>query len=804
MKAPSYPSIELSLLEPDETAHVSVSVTLIQGREITGRMRHFSPANSTFDVDVEQTDESTGMPYILNLNIETKDVIYLGFAKKEGQASILPPPGSRPIKIYTVGGKVFWVKTRLSLMKDPVGFYAFPLEPQKSLFSHMYFYAHSIRQQESAEYLGSMLTRDKHVTSDQLNQGLNLQAQRHATKIGEILVEQDKVSREDIDAAVQSQNDRPRRLRLGEVLIEAGLIDEIELREALQAQQKSKGARIGDLLIELGHISEDTLYFTLAEKFYLPYVNLNDYAIDWKAFREVELGWLETHSFLPLRSTNRTITIAISDPLNWTLVDLLRFRTGKEVQEVMVRPSQLEKFIAKAKQLYEGETVTIEKVLATQEVNTILEDIEITRKAEEAEKAGGEKGEEIVVNNTIVVSDDDPPIARLANQVILDAYENNTSDIHIEPQGEEGPCRIRFRIDGKCELYKEVPANLWRKLVTRYKVMSQLDIAERRIPQDGKIRMQLEDRILELRVATVPTTNQNEDVVMRLLAASEPLPLDKMGFSTRNDDELRRIIEIPYGLILCVGPTGSGKTTTLHSLLGFINRVDRKIWTAEDPVEITQRGLRQVQVNPRTGMTFAKAMRAFLRADPDVIMVGEMRDLETAETGVEASLTGHLVLSTLHTNSAPETVTRLLDLGLDPFSFADSLLGVLAQRLARRLCSSCKEAYHPERHEYDHLLESYGHEHWEAHGLPSYDDLELYRAPGCGKCRGSGYKGRLGLHELLIGDNEEIRSSIQHKAPVAEIRDLSIEHGMTTLMQDGIAKTLQGITDIKQVLAVCS
>jgi type II secretory ATPase GspE/PulE/Tfp pilus assembly ATPase PilB-like protein len=292
-------------------------------------------------------------------------------------------------------------------------------------------------------------------------------------------------------------------------------------------------------------------------------------------------------------------------------------------------------------------------------------------------------------------------------------------------------------------------------------------------------------------------------VVLRILAASKPIPLEQMGMSPRNLSELRKLITKPYGLILCVGPTGSGKTTTLHSALGAINTVDTKIWTAEDPVEITQPGLRQVQVSAKIGFTFAAAMRAFLRADPDVIMVGEMRDEETASTAIEASLTGHLVFSTLHTNSAPETVTRLIDMGLDPFSFADALLGVLAQRLARSLCKQCRTQYVPSQSEVDELAQSYGP------GFEAFIDREygrnvkLWRATGCAACGQSGYKGRLGIHELLVTD-PALKRAIQKRAPVEDIRSLCVEGGMTTLLQDGIQKVLAGLTDLKQVHAVCS
>ncbi len=340
-------------------------------------------------------------------------------------------------------------------------------------------------------------------------------------------------------------------------------------------------------------------------------------------------------------------------------------------------------------------------------------------------------------------------------------------------------------------------------IVARLKIMARLDIAEHRRPQSGKILLRYEGRKIEYRMEVTPTVGGNEDAVLRILAASKPLPLAQMGFSEKNRLAFEKALAKPYGIILCVGPTGSGKTTTLHSGLGHINKPDRKIWTAEDPVEITQAGLRQVQVHPKIGFGFKEALRSFLRADPDVIMIGEMRDAETAKTAIEASLTGHLVFSTLHTNSAPETVVRLIEMGMDAFNFADAMLAVLAQRLGRRLCDQCREPYHPSREEYDDLVHAYGERWFAAHGLPAYDDgLTLMRAVGCRNCNQTGYRGRIAIHELLVG-SEGVKAGIKKGLMAEDLKELGIEEGMSTLKMDGIHKVFQGLTDLDQVLRVC-
>ena len=465
-------------------------------------------------------------------------------------------------------------------------------------------------------------------------------------------------------------------------------------------------------------------------------------------------------------------------------------------------------------------TDIIKNLLQTQNIEfvvSIREDIEsyIDYFWGQAETETGESIEELVegvddefdvgeeISEEEEVSETDSKVVRFVNKMILDAWKRKASDIHIEPSPSSKTTQIRFRIDGVCQPYVQIPNVFTRAVVSRIKIMANLDIAERRLPQDGKIKFKHKGKLLvELRVATVPTVGGHEDVVLRLLHTGKPLALDELGMSEENLKRFKEIITQPYGLVLVVGPTGSGKTTTLHSALSYINTPDRKIWTAEDPVEITQEGLRQVEVHPKIGLTFARVMRAFLRADPDVIMIGEMRDEETANTGIEASLTGHLVFSTLHTNSAPETVTRLLEMGLDPHNFADSLLGVLAQRLVRRLCKKCKEPYHPTKEEYEEIVEEYGREYFDRLGIEYSPDLVLYRAKGCEACGNTGYKGRMGIHELLIND-EDIKVLIKKRAPTEEIRKVAILNGMTTLKQDGIAKVFQGFTDIKEVRRVC-
>ncbi|MBK5282649.1 MAG: Flp pilus assembly complex ATPase component TadA [Nitrospiraceae bacterium] len=572
-------------------------------------------------------------------------------------------------------------------------------------------------------------------------------------------------------------------------LVTSNRITQNELEQAI-AESKKGVSDFESILIEKYKIPKHEIGKSLAQFHKCPYIEYSDRTIvDIELLKNLNVDYLKKNHWMPLKRDRTAIEILTDDPGDLDRVaDIKRTFPGLNIRFAISLRRDIAQFLGSATGQGQGDTGNTRKL--DENVSDILGELVNEAQEAAAEDAGGG------------LDENDNAIVRLANQIIADAYRQGASDIHVEPYGEKRETLVRFRVDGDCFEYMKIPQSYRRAIVSRLKIMASLDIAERRKPQDGKIKFKLSDsKEIELRVATIPTAGYNEDVVMRLLAASEPLPLDKMGFSDRNLAGIKEIAAKPYGIILCVGPTGSGKTTTLHSVLGFINTPDIKIWTAEDPVEITQYGLRQVQVQPKINFTFAAAMRAFLRADPDVIMVGEMRDKETAEIGIEASLTGHLVMSTLHTNSAVETVTRLLDMGCDSFSFADAMLGVLAQRLTRRICKDCKEPYVGTPEEYEEIRQGYGPEHWDKLGIPQDNTFRLARGKGCEICNRTGFKGRVALHELLLG-SDRLKRMVQTKARTEEMLKAAIEDGMTTLMQDGVQKTLLGHTTFKEVKAV--
>ncbi|THI83840.1 MAG: type II/IV secretion system protein [Nitrospira sp. CG24A] len=558
----------------------------------------------------------------------------------------------------------------------------------------------------------------------------------------------------------------------------------ISLSDVLTAIDESKDGSVDleTVLLDRYRVPKDALGSALSDFYQCPYLPYDERTIiDADLLKTLNLDYLKKNFWLPLMRRGSLIDVLTSDPHDFDKCwDVRRTFPGMTIRYVVGLRRDIEQFLHLARG--QGTSGSIGAILGE-----LVNDINL---------------EPAIDSLSSGIDENDSAIVRLTNQVIAEADRLGASDIHIEPYEDCQDMGVRLRIDGTCSTFMRIPAIYRRAIVSRIKVMANLDIAERRKPQDGKIRYRLtKDREVELRVATLPTSGQEEDVVLRLLTAKQPMPLDAMEFAPATLQAIQAIAEKPHGIILCVGPTGSGKTTTLHAILKHINTDERKIWTAEDPIEITQKGLRQVQVHPKIGLTFATAMRAFLRADPDVIMIGEMRDKETADIAIEASLTGHLVLSTLHTNSAVETVIRLLDLGCDSFNFADAMLGVLAQRLCKRICTQCKEAYHPTRQEYDELVQGYGTQDWPTLGIEYRTDWSLYRGRGCEACNRTGFKGRVPLHEFLRG-SEEMKRQIQSRAGIADMLSLAMTDGMSTLVQDGIQKVLRGETTYRQVRAV--
>jgi type II secretory ATPase GspE/PulE/Tfp pilus assembly ATPase PilB-like protein len=574
---------------------------------------------------------------------------------------------------------------------------------------------------------------------------------------------------------------KQRRHSKFDYLTRHGHVTQAHIDKATEEARDQKES-VENVLMRKYNVSKDDIGLSLAEYYSCEFITYSDkLPIPGDLLKNLKKPYLKREIWVPLERADGKIRVLVDDPTNIIKRDTI---------EGLLKTKAVKYDVSFADDILKY----IDRFYSAPQDSTSID--ELLGKLDQDEDVIEEENGEIITESHSV-------IMQLVNKIINEAYSRRASDIHIEPNTDTKNVEVRYRIDGECSLYQTLPYSYRAAVVSRVKIMSNLDITVKRLPQDGKIKYKRGgDEEIELRVATIPTQGGVEDIVMRILAKGKTMPLDVMALSKRNYSELLRIMEQPYGMILCVGPTGSGKTTTLHAGLKQINTPGRKIWTAEDPVEITQHGLRQVQVQPKIGFDFAAAMRSFLRADPDVIMVGEMRDFETAKIGVEASLTGHLVLSTLHTNSAPETIVRLLDMGIDPLNFADALLGILAQRLVKTLCKKCKEAYHPGKEEFEEIAETYGKEYFGKLNIAYTDDLKLYRPKGCDACDGSGYLGRMGIHELLVA-SDNIKRMIQRHEHAEPIRKAAIDEGMTTLLQDGIFKALQGHTDLKQVRRVC-
>jgi type II secretory ATPase GspE/PulE/Tfp pilus assembly ATPase PilB-like protein len=573
-----------------------------------------------------------------------------------------------------------------------------------------------------------------------------------------------------------------------ELLVQQGLLSEAQLEKLEDRARREKTHTASLLTTELG-IAPDSIGVSLEKYYQVPFMAVEEtLAPPDDLTKGISSYYLKSRLWVPVSGGPDGVVVLMKDPSDRELIAEIQRLLGAHSYEFKV--GLPEDILAVIGRTQKGKQPRPKK--AAPQVSPPQEpDPERPAPAELLVDSGfeGFGGE----NATHVI--------RRVNKMVADAYQMGASDIHVEPSKPSTPSVIRMRVDGVCREVTTIPDTEVRQVISRIKIISGLDISERRKPQDGKAQIQVGENEIELRVATLPTVH-GESAVLRLLASAGALPFEQLNLSPRNASETLRLIEHPHGIFLVVGPTGSGKTTTLHAILGKINTPDRKIWTAEDPVEITQRGLQQVQVLHKIGLDFAAIMRSFLRADPDVILIGEMRDFETANIGIESSLTGHLVFSTLHTNSATETVIRLLDMGLDPFNFSDALLGVLAQRLVRTLCPDCKVEAQPSADELAKLTHAYGEAYIDELDLPP-GAATVFRPAGCDACHQTGYRGRTGVHELMTA-TEAIKRGILKKWTVEKLRERAREDGMRTLIQDGIAKIFKGDTDLKQLHRVAA
>ena len=694
----------------------------------------------------------------------------------------------------------------------PMGVFLFPPSGTTGQVLRSFYPRAGLAGAELGPRIGAMLVEQHATTEEEVERTAAEQHTLRSRRLGDLLVMQQIVTPQQLVAAIEQQSRMP-MVRIGEALQALGFIDEQQLQAALLQQQTDRTLPLGELLVRKGAVSRVDLQTALARKMGYPMVDVANFQVEPDAALKMPLAVARRLPVLPLMLRGGRLIAAFEDPSVRSLIDEAEFSAQCKIVPVLARAGTV---LPAIELLYQrlGQEAFQPIVEAhhagigdasPDTTNRLLANLE-----QQNDDGGGNDAE-------LPIEQSDNSLVRLINTMILEAQQGGVSDIHIECLPGIEKVRIRFRRDGQLKPYIELPASYRAALVARIKIMCDLDISERRKPQDGKINFGkfAQGQQLELRVATIPTANGLEDVVMRLLASARTMPLDAMGLSAQVLKDLKAVIARPYGMVLCVGPTGSGKTTTLHAALGHINSPDRKIWTAEDPVEITQRGLRQVQINPKIDWTFAKALRAFLRADPDVVMVGEIRDRETAQMAIEASLTGHMVMSTLHTNSAPETVTRLLDMGMDPFSFADSLLAVLAQRLVRRLCRKCVQARPASDEEIEALLHEYLSAFPDAERRPERGAvlatwlpehchegrLQYHHAGGCKHCLDSGFQGRVGLHELLLVDRE-LRHLIQTSARSEQLQSAAMHTGMRTLRQDGVAKVLAGLTTLGEVRSI--
>jgi type II secretory ATPase GspE/PulE/Tfp pilus assembly ATPase PilB-like protein len=786
------------------------SVELMTGRVIHGELLHFASGAASIEIALGDSDQRQRVnielvrvirlakPLSLIRDVDAIAMSTLGNSEPEGA-------DERTFSISFFDGTTFDGVTR-GFVKEKGGLFLYLPQGKPHQAVRCSIPARHVEDVQIGPLLGETLEAKHQVSRSAIRSALDQQARLRQERLGELLSDRGIVSQEMLKRTLLSQEHRP-TMKLGELLLETGLVSSEQLNEALSLQEANRGWRLGDILVDAGIVTTSQVQMALSEKLGIPFVNLREFNIDPLALDAIGARFANRYQVLPLLLMGESLVVAVENPLAVDSAQELNFLTNHNIVPVIANPDDLRMRISKE---YAGlqlaGAMAAESAMAKSTANRArgndLKHMNVGDLTGELDRTAPSPIEPAETESEARVSDN--ALVRLINKIIIDANAQGASDIHIESNAGDLNSRVRLRKDGEMEDYIELQPAYRNALVSRIKVMAGLDISEHRHAQDGKIDFgKFGPLKIELRVAVVPTSNNLEDVVLRILGGVEPLPLDKLGLGARDKAELQKMVSRSYGLILVCGPTGSGKTTTLHSVLRTINRPDIKIWTAEDPVEITQAGLRQVQINSRIGWTFANAMRAFLRADPDVIMVGEMRDAETTKIGIEASLTGHLVFSTLHTNSAAESLVRLIEIGIDPFNFADALIGILSQRLARTLCTRCKKPHSMTEAEILALANEYCLESaldptaviakWRA-TYAIDGQLVRHETVGCNACSG-GYKGRVGVFELLAS-TPQIKDIIRSRGTAPQVAEAAQLNGMRLLRQDAIEKVLSGVLDL--------
>ena len=796
----------------DQTDPLGCDIVGLTGVRSSGRLTFFVPEQSVAYVQIPPARTTMPLRFsdFLTLTLTTP-IAPIGLQQGDPHAGMLGQRPPSPFSVTLSGGGVLRGETA-GHVENKFGLFLFPCADNNGAVQRVFVPRAAYKSVTLGARIGEVLVKQQRATAQQVQKAADEQQALRERKIGDILLVRQVVTPQQLVEAIDKQARMP-LVRIGEALLSLGLVTKLELDEALAQQQVERNVPLGELLVRMGVVTTEDLRIALGRKMGYPLVNVDEFPLEVAALAKLSYAVATRLQVVPLLLRGGRMVVAIDDPIRRRpALDEVEFVAQMKIIPVLVHSKALDEVLLAAYEKVGADTGRYaNKGPPGEELDAEGEDT--GKLVETLEREGAVRNRSEASN---VVEQSSNSLVRLINNMIIEAYKEGVSDIHIESYPGAEKIRIRFRKDGLMRTYLELPASYRKPLIARIKVMCGLDISEQRKGQDGKINFAKysAQHKVELRVATIPTNSGLEDVVMRILASAKPIPMINLGLSDYNLKQLTRAVERPHGLVLCVGPTGSGKTTTLHSALSHINVPERKIWTVEDPIEITQPGLRQVQVNLKADWTFAKVLRSFLRADPDVIMLGEIRDGETAQMAVEASLTGHLVLSTLHTNSAPETVTRLIDMGVDPFNFADSLVAVLAQRLARRLCSECVTSVPATPDQIDELLVEY----MEAFGAdePPVSQASVladwvkrhakdgrlmhYRCVGCAACDKTRYRGRLGLHELMAV-TRDLRHLVQTNASPSALQKVAMQKGMRTLYQDGIDKVLAGLTDFDEVRA---